>query len=124
MAADDTSHGELRIKQGNNYAATVFVVNADNTPADLTPYTGARAQLRRGPADVAPVEAEIVCTIILPDQIRLSIPKEVTAGLCGRYEWDLDLLPDEDTIIGGMAVVAPEITREEAAPLLLAGVGR
>lgn len=120
MAADDTSQADLKIRQGNNYGATVWVVNPDNTPADLAPFTGARAQLRRGPADECPdVEAEITCTILLPDRIRLSIPKEVTATLCGRYSWDLDLLPDDLTIIGGNAVVTAEITREPEPPVLL-----
>jgi len=104
---------DLAIRQGNDYAATVIVENADGTAADLTAYTGARAQLRRAPADEDPeVAAEIVCTIVLPDQIRLSIPKSVTIALCGRYVWDLDLLPDELTIIGGKAVIVAEVTRE------------
>lgn len=104
---------DLAIRQGNDYAATVLVENADGTPADLTAYTGARAQLRRAPADEDPeVACEIVCTLVLPDQIRLSIPKAITTGLCGRYVWDLDLLPDELTIIGGKAVVTAEVTRE------------
>jgi hypothetical protein len=103
---------DLLIKQGSNYGATVWVENLDGTPADLTNYTGARAQIRRGPADVADVECEITCTIILPDQVRLSIDKALTIGLCGRYEWELDLLPDDLAILGGEAVVAAEVTRE------------
>lgn len=107
------AEADLVIKQGNDYVATVFVTNPDNTPADLTPFTGARAQLRRGPADEDPLVAcEIVCTIVMPDQVRLSIPKEITTGLCGRYVWDLDLIPGDITIIGGKAVVSAEVTRE------------
>ena len=119
MATDDISQADLKIRQGNNYAATVWVENADGTPADLSAFSGARAQLRRGPADECPeIDAEITCTFILPDQIRLSIDKSITVGLCGRYEWDLDLLPDEITVIGGKAVVAAEVTRAEI-PLLM-----
>jgi len=106
------SCADMIILQGANYGATVWVENIDGTPADLSSYTGARAQLRRGPADSNDVEAEITCTLILPDQIRLSMSKSVTVGLCGRYEWDLDLLPDDLPIIGGAAVVTAEITRE------------
>jgi hypothetical protein len=103
----------LKIRQGNDYAATVYVENDDGTPADLTPYTGAMAQLRRDVADVAEVvDADIACEILLPDRIRLSIPKAVTVTLCGRYVWDLDLLPDELTILGGDAVVTSEVTRQ------------
>ena len=113
---------DLAIRQGNDYVATVFAQNADGTPADLTPFTGARAQLRRAPADEDPeVACEITCTIVLPDQIRLSIPKEITVGLCGRYVWDLDLLPGDVTLLGGKAVITAEVTREVV--LSAAGIG-
>ena len=108
------SRGDLEICQGSPFQSTVYVTDAAGVPADLTPYTGARAQVRAGPADQYPVEAEITCEIVLPDQIRLTMTKEQTADISGgRYSWDLDLLPTEEVLMKGTAIVLAEVTRAE-----------
>jgi hypothetical protein len=105
----------LAIYQGDDYAAVVTVSDGSGTPPNLTGYT-AQAQVRLGPADTNPtVVVEIATSLLLPDQIQLTIPRSITAQLSGNYSWDLQLIkPDTtiETILAGKVQVTLEVTRE------------
>jgi hypothetical protein len=107
------SAANLAIYQGDDYAAVV-TVSGGSTQPDISQYT-AQAQIRLGPADSnAQVVVEIATQISSP-QITLSIPRDITAQLSGKYAWDLQLIaPDGtvQTILAGNVWVTPEITRE------------
>jgi hypothetical protein len=110
------SPGNLNIYQGDDYAATVTVFYINGLPADLTGYT-AQSQIRNGPADQDPIVlAEIVATVVPPNQVTLVIPGSVTTGLSGgSYAWDLQLTSPSGaitTIMAGSAISTSEITRE------------
>src|SRR5262245_37237636 len=106
---------DLLIYQGDDWSGTVLVQMSDGSPADITGWT-AQAQLRRGPADVAPyVEHEITTTVQAPDTVILSIPHADTTLLTGTYAWDLNLVSTAGmvtTVLRGNAIVTPEVTRE------------
>ena len=108
------NRADLLIFQGSDYSATVVVQNIDGTPADITGWS-AKAQLRRGPADAAPVvEHEISCTVQPPDVVLLNIPHADTTLLTSRYAWDLDLTSPEGlivTVLQGAAIIDAEVTR-------------
>jgi hypothetical protein len=112
-SAGGVAQADLHVYQGSDYPATVEVFNEDGSAADLTGYT-AKAQVRRDIADkCADVAAEIVVNI-QPPLIHLSIPREVTETLCGRYVWDLDLIDSAGavtTIMAGKVIVTQEVTR-------------
>ena len=104
----------LEIYQGTDWSATVTVLNADGTPADITGCT-AKAQIRRDVADQARrVEVEITTAVASP-VVNLSIPHAQTQALsCGSYVWDLDLTSPADlitTVLAGVVVVTREVTR-------------
>ena len=105
---------DIDIYQGTDWSATVLVQMSDGSPADITGWTAA-AQLRRGPADVAPyVEQEITTVVQAPDTVILSIGHADTTLLTGRYSWDLDLqAPDGmiTTVLYGHAIIQTEVTR-------------
>jgi hypothetical protein len=105
--------GILEVYQGDDYGGFVAVVNADDSPADLSIYT-IKGHIRREPADRGgPIEAELVITI-QGNLIYLHLPHAVTAKMSGRYMWDLQLTTIADgmitTIIGGAVPVVQQIT--------------
>ena len=110
-----SSSGSMNIYQGDDYAATVTVFQGDGTtPADLTGYT-ARAQIRRQVADQEPtVIADLTAAIAGGNIVSLSLNRNITATLAGRYVWDLELIAAAGTvttIIGGPVAVTQEVTR-------------
>jgi|SRR5215471_11767308 len=110
---------DLEIYQGDDWAATVNVYNADGTPADLTGYT-AQSQIRAGVADEAPdVAATMTCTVMPPSQVSLSLPHDQTTLMPGvNYSWDLQLTTAAGeiiTIMHGDVTLIQEVTREAVA---------
>ena len=104
----------LDVMQGDDYAASVFITNADGTPADIDGYT-AQAQIRRDVADEARrVEVEITTTVESPN-VTLSIPHAQTQLLtASSYVWDLQLTSPTNgivTVLAGAVVVTREVTR-------------
>lgn len=108
------STGDLFLYQGADFVAVVTVENEDGTPVDITGWT-ARAQIRRDVADLdATVAAELTATVESPN-VKLSLLKDVTRELCGRYVWDLDLdSPDGACwpVMSGKVLVTQEVTRD------------
>ena len=108
----------LPVKQGDDEAFLVEVFAEDGSAADLTGYT-AKAQIRRHYADYEPdVAVEIGVTIVLPNQISLSIPRNITRMLGGGYVWDLQIESGDGivtTILAGPVGVRLEVTREAVA---------
>jgi hypothetical protein len=108
---------DLAIYQGDDWAALVTVYQADGvTAANLAGYS-AQAQIRSGPADQQTVvAAEILCTIVLPNQISLSLTHQQTAQLGEQwYQWDLQLVSAAgviSTILAGQVDLSYETTRE------------
>jgi hypothetical protein len=107
------SRADLRIYQGDDFGAVVTVNNG--VPVDIiTGYT-AKAQIREDMADAcAVVAAEITADVASP-VINLSLPRDVTANLCGQYVWDLELTDPGgtvSTILAGNVIVSSEVTRE------------
>jgi hypothetical protein len=106
---------KLEIYQGDDYAGFVTVLNADGTPADLSPFTAA-AQIRRKYADSEPVvAAEFSTEIQAPNIIILGLTHDETTPLWGTYFWDLQLTETAtgavNTILAGKVPVYPEVTR-------------
>lgn len=104
---------DLLLYQGDDYAGTVLVSNADGTPADLTGYT-AQSQIRRLVADADPVVVVEIGTTVVSPNVILSIPHLETETLQGRYVWDLQLTTPDDqimTIIAGKVILTSEVTR-------------
>jgi hypothetical protein len=107
---------DLDIYQGDDWGATVTVLNEDGTTANLTGYT-AQAQIRTGPADQSKyVMAEMTCAVALPNTVSLSLTHAQTLGLQDFfYVWDLQLITNQNmtvTIIRGQVNVTAEVTRE------------
>lgn len=114
---------DLAIYQGDDWAATVTVTNADGTPADLTGYT-AQSQIRTGPADQTYlVAAELLCDVVLPNLISLSLTHDQTTLLTEpTYQWDLQITSSAGeitTILRGDVNVAPEVTREAPTEVIV-----
>jgi hypothetical protein len=106
---------DLDIFQGDDWASMVTVLNCDGSPPDLTGYT-AQAQIRSGPADLAPVAAEMTTTVVLPNLVSLYVPSDSTRQLRALYYgWDLQLTSPAGmitTILAGSVTVTQEVTRE------------
>lgn len=110
---------DLELYQGDDWAATVWVFLPDNTPADLTGYTG-KAQIRTGPADQAPdVAATFTVTVVPPNQVSLYLPHAQSVLASGfNYVWDLQLTSaagEITTVLTGEVSVDLEVTREAVA---------
>ena len=109
------TNSNIDIYQGDDYAATVTVYNADGTPADITDYT-ARAQIRRAVADAEPVVTAEFTAVVQSPEIQLSLSHDVTAVLGGRYVWDLQIVSEAGTvttILAGKVIAIAEVTRPE-----------
>ena len=107
---------DLVIYQGDDYVATVAIAEADGSPADLTGYT-ATAQIRRKPADAAPVTVEFLAAVQSPN-VLLALTHDQTVALSGSYVWDLQLASAGGaitTVLAGKVKVTQEVTRPEAA---------
>lgn len=109
----------LALYQGDDWAAMATVVNSDRTPADLTGYT-AQAQIREGIADQTwLIEASLLCAIVLPNQISLSLTSRQTTRLRQpTYRWDLQLTSPDGiitTILAGQVNVIFQVTRSPDA---------
>jgi hypothetical protein len=110
---------DIELYQGDDWAATVWVYMPDNTPADLTGYTG-QAQIRTAPADQDPnVAAEMVVTVVPPNQVSVYLPHSESVLASGfNYVWDLQLTSaagEITTILAGEVTVDLEVTREATA---------
>ena len=109
------SSGDLYIYQGADFAAIVTVENEDGTPADIAGWT-ARSQIRRNVADLDPeIAAELTCLVEAPNFVKLSLLKDATLELCGRYVWDLDLYSPTGAswpVMSGKVLGTQEVTRD------------
>ena len=108
---------DLDIYQGDDYAATVSVLDAAGNPVDLAGYQ-ARAHIRKGPGQAYPVIVDVAVSVN-PNTITLAIPASQTSGLSGKYIWDLELTSTEGivtTILHGYVNVSNEVTRVWNAP--------
>ena len=120
------SKANLMIYQGDDYGAIVTVADGVTPAAEIIAGYTAQAQIRSGIADEqTTVAAEIACTVVLPNQISLSLTHGQTAALGEQwYQWDLQLVSAGNivtTILRGKANLGYEITRE-TAPALVAVV--
>lgn len=104
------SRADLAIYQGDDYAATVDVLDSTGASADLTGYT-ALAQIRRDPTDGT--VAATLQTSVAKSGIALYLPGSDTAALYGSYAWDLEIqrLGIHTTILCGWVSVASEVSR-------------
>lgn len=115
-----TVNAPLDIYQGDNPVWFLDVRNPDGTPADLSGYTGARAQIRRGDADHNNTIIADLNPIISDNLITINLDTTTTTDLTqGPYSWDLELYtvgptPTVKTIARGAVNVTLEITRVEA----------
>lgn len=106
---------DLVIHQGDDWAATVTVLNFDGTIPDLTGCT-AVSQIRTGPADQAWVAlADLLCDVLPPNQISLSLTNaQTTRFRQPSYYWDLKLVSPEGevtTLLAGGVAVLFQVTR-------------
>src|ERR1700746_2140174 len=83
----------LSIYQSDGFATTIEILNGDGTPYDLTGYS-AESQIRQGPADLFPEVTEyFTLTIVLPNEITMSLTPEQTAAFTGdTLWWDLQIV--------------------------------
>lgn len=107
---------DIDIYQGDTFAATVTVRNADGTDADITGYT-AKAQIRRAVADADPVVVAEMSAVVQSPEIQLALSHDITETLAGRYVWDLQIVSAAGavtTILAGKVNTTAEVTREDA----------
>lgn len=103
----------LQTYQGDDYNATIDVLQFDGTPANLSGYT-CIAQIRRDVADRATVVDATFTTSITGSQIFLSLDDNITATLNGRYRYDVELISSaghHQTIVSGDLVVRQDVSR-------------
>jgi hypothetical protein len=110
----------LEIYQGDDFIATVTVLNTDGTVADLTGYV-AQSQVRLGPADSnSIVAAQFQCSIV-GNTITMVLTHNVTLNLNqATYVWDLQIMDANSwvtTLLAGTVQVTKDITRSAAARL-------
>lgn len=105
---------DLRIYAGDDYAADVVVLNADDTPADLTGFTSqAHIRVTAGDKAAAPV-AEFAVSID-GNTITLVLLHDATALLDRTtYAWDVQIIDPTGwitTLLAGSVSVGKEVTR-------------
>jgi hypothetical protein len=105
----------IEIYQGDDWAAIVYVHDANGKLPDLSGYT-ALAQIRRSSADTdSTVDATITTSIdTINSLIDLSMSHTITTSLSGSFRWDLQLTNATggiSTIMYGPVAVIAEITR-------------
>lgn len=106
----------LSLYQGDSYVWQ-YVVWADQcggVPADLTGVTAA-AQIRDQPGGTTVVE--LICEVMAPNIIHVTLTAEAAAGLPARGGWDLQLTYADGmvvTLVAGWVTVAPDYTRVPA----------
>lgn len=108
------SNYDLSIYEGDALKFTVTVKDSSNVALNLTGYT-AKAQLKAGYSDVAPVN--FVCTITTPTSgvVSVYLAPATTAALdpSKSYIWDFQLTEpggDVRTYLAGDVTVIPEVT--------------
>ncbi len=104
---------DLEVYQGDDFLATVTVLDNAGKPADITGYT-AQAQIRRDVADNDPDVAVEITTVVNSPYITLSILHGVTETMSGVYVWDLQIINTDgatETILTGQVKVTQEVTR-------------
>lgn len=111
------ARADLAIYQGDDYTALVTVDGISS----LSGYTP-QAQIRLGPADQNDIiVVEITAALVLPNQIGLLIPHDITVQLSGLYVWDLQVTDGDGvvtTLLAGAVVVTQEVTRAQPGLLL------
>jgi hypothetical protein len=106
------SRADLRIYQGDDYGAVVTVNGG--TPPDVIAGYSAKAQIREATADDCDDVAAEIATEVVSPLINLTLPRDVTANLCGQYVWDLQITDPDGTvttILAGNVFVTSEVTR-------------
>jgi hypothetical protein len=109
------SSADLDIYQGDDYSATVSVLNDDGSTPDLTGST-AQAQIRLTPASTgAPILLSLAATVNPPNTVLLAASAADTVLLTyEHYVWDLQLTATNGaitTILAGYVNVTQEVTR-------------
>lgn len=122
------TEANIRIYQGDDYAADVTVLNVDDTPADLTGYT-AQSQIRISLADKSAAPVAEFLTTIAGNVITILLSHDQTKLLDkSTYVWDLQIIDPTNwitTLLAGQVLVTKEVTRVYApASSRLAGVLR
>lgn len=104
----------LKMYQGDDFAADVEVLNADGDPADLTGYT-AQSQLRFSATDANIPPAASFTTSINGNIITLVMSHDITQDL-GKpgYVWDLQVIDATGwitTLLYGQVTMVRNVTR-------------
>lgn len=108
---------DIEIVRGDDYSHLITFVNEDETPLDLTGYTG-QAQIRKTPADTDAPEATFTVTIATPltGEVLVELDAVQSADLPAvkkHYYWDLELTTDTGQIVtplGGKVIVIQDVT--------------
>lgn len=112
------SKADIKLYAGDDYAADVTVLNADDTPADLTGYTS-QAHIRTSAADKAPEPVAEFSVSIAANVITMVLSHDQTKLLeRSTYAWDVQVIDADGwitTLLAGQVLVAKEVTRVYAA---------
>ena len=103
----------LIIDQGSTFTVTIDLTDEDDTPIDLTGYTGV-SQIRKTFTSLTSIAFTV--SINAPTgAITLSLTPQQTAGLvAGRYVYDVELTSSGGTVtrvVEGIATVNPQVTK-------------
>lgn len=112
------SKADLKIYAGDDYAANVEVLNADDSPADLTGYTS-QAHIRISAADKAAAPVAEFSVSIAGNVITMVLTHDKTKLLeRATYAWDVQVIDGAGwitTLLAGAVAVGKEVTRVYAA---------
>ena len=104
--------GNLIIDQGASFETTINVTDDEDTPVDLSGYTGA-AQLRKHYTSLTSTAFTVAITGAT-GEVTLSMSANTTANIAaGRYVYDCEITNGSVTtrIIEGIVTVTPQVTR-------------
>jgi hypothetical protein len=103
----------LILYQGDDFSATVTVVNPDGSPADLTGYS-AQSQVRFSTQDNSTPAAQFACSIA-GNVITILLTHDQTRLLSRYvYAWDLQVIDASGvitTLLAGQLGVTQEVTK-------------
>jgi len=111
------TNADINVYQGDDWAGVVTVLDANDSPANLTGYTPA-AQVRLNPG--TPVLVEMLAAVAADPTtgvINLAMTSSDTAPLSCNYLWDMQVTDNAGvvtTLISGRVLVTQDITREAA----------
>jgi hypothetical protein len=106
----------LKISQGSDYSTTINLTDDNDSPIDLTDYTGA-AQMRKyyTSSNAFDFDVDIVANT---GQVILTMSSTITNEIeAGRYVYDVELTDPEgkiSRIAEGLVTITPGVTRNES----------